>query len=607
MTKFISLIIKYTRRLNISTRLIGSFFLISILPLLIISLYFYSAYSDAVTDKLGQANLTALLQISKTIDATLEDYQYLGGKLSIDPTIQDFLSNDTVLSEKKQEIISRHMNSLISDTIVYPPFMKTIKILDNHNTFIYDMGYDDISFSAYQDIMDKTDQQKPDASWSYVNTFMGQKIIILGHRINSTQNMNTPLGYTLLFISEQIFTNDILSAADLGNDSTLVILNTDGTVLTSNHEAIKRNEPYYNNEILDEILTHNPSDIRDNFFTYQNKDAPYLVVYTKNKTLNSYIISSIPFSYIREEAYKIIPTVVLFILLILGICILLSTLLYHTIMRPIHNAVDVCKDIRTENFSSRIEIDADDELAFLSININQMLDKNQQLLSLIKKDEERKRVLEIQMLQYQINPHFLFNTLSTLKWIAELNQVPVLEEMITSLSEILKSSLINNEEFVCLSEEIRILNYYIQIQKVRYLNKFEVQYELPPELDDFRIPRFILQPLVENSIYHGTYNNGKMILITVSAFCSNGYMLITVSDNGKGFDSDRPREDKKGQRISIGIQNVQERISRIYKAQGNFQIKSKPGAGTCCTITLPATQPQTLKNIGGSYVSDTNS
>ena len=118
-----------------------------------------------------------------------------------------------------------------------------------------------------------------------------------------------------------------------------------------------------------------------------------------------------------------------------------------------------------------------------------------------------------------------------MKWIAELNQVPVLEEMITSLSEILKSSLINNEEFVCLSEEIRILNYYIQIQKVRYLNKFEVQYELPPELDDFRIPRFILQPLVENSIYHGTYNNGKMILITVSAFCSNGYMLITRGRN----------------------------------------------------------------------------
>lgn len=104
MTKFISLIIKYTRRLNISTRLIGSFFLISILPLLIISLYFYSAYSDAVTDKLGQANLTALLQISKTIDATLEDYQYLGGKLSIDPTIQDFLSNDTVLSEKNRRL-----------------------------------------------------------------------------------------------------------------------------------------------------------------------------------------------------------------------------------------------------------------------------------------------------------------------------------------------------------------------------------------------------------------------------------------------------------------------------------------------------------------------
>lgn len=587
MKKFVFSVIKCTRRLNISTRLISCFFLVSILPLLIVSVYLCSTYSSGITDKLGQANLTALLQISKTIDATLEDYQYLAGKLSIDPMVQDFLTNDGTQSGKNTEALSRHMNSLISDTIVYPPFMKTIKILDNHNSFVYDMGYDDISSTDYQNIMKRINQQKPAASWSYINTFMGQNIIILGHRINSTQNMNHALGYTLLFISEQIFTNDILSDTDLDNESTLVILNTDGNVLTSNTKNVERNKPFCNNEILDAIQNQNTENIRDNYFIYQDKDNSCLVVYTKNKTLKSYLISCIPFSYIQGEAYKIIPTVAFFILLIVGVCVLLSMLLYYTIMRPIRNAVKVCEDIRMEQLSSRIDIDANDELAFLSVNINQMLDKNQMLLALNKEDEERKRVLEIQMLQYQINPHFLFNTLSTLKWIAELNQVPVLEEMITSLSEILKSTLICREEYVCIAEEIRVLNFYIQIQKVRYIHKFEVQYELPPELHEFRIPRFILQPLVENAIYHGTYSNGRMILIQISAFCKDEQVFLIVSDNGRGFSPLSLSDETKSNHSSIGIQNVRERISRVYKGHGDFLIESVPGEGTRCTIIIP--------------------
>lgn len=587
MKKIVSSIIIYTRRLNISTRLISCFFLVSILPLLIITVYLCSTYSSAMTDKLGRTNHTALLQISKTIDATLEDYQYLAGKLSIDPLVQDFLTSETTLSEKDSETLSLHMNYLINETIVYPPYVKTLKILDNNGSFVYDMGYDDISAADYRNIMENVNLQKPNSDWSYIKTFMGQDIIILGHRINSTQNMNNALGYTLLFISEQIFTKNILAGVDPDTLSTLVILTPDGTVLTSNRKEIERNEPFYNHDILNAILSQETEKTPDDYFIYESKENSCLVVYTKNKALDSYLISCIPLSYVRGEAYKIIPAVALFILLIVGICILFGILLYSTIMRPIKDAVKTCEDIQMERLSSRITIDADDELAFLSSNINQMLDKNQLLLALNKENEERKRILEIQMLRYQINPHFLFNTLSTLKWIAELNQVPMLEDMITSLSEILKSTLINPEEYVCLAEEIRILNYYIQIQKVRYIHKFEVQYDLPAELHSFKIPHFILQPLVENAIYHGTYNDGRMILIQISALRADKHVHLLISDNGKGFSPDDLHKKTAPDHASIGIQNVRERISRIYNGLGDFLIESTPEKGTRCTIVIP--------------------
>lgn len=591
MKKFMKKLIRRIRCLNISTRLIGAFFLISIFPLLILSLYFYQAHSRSVTDKLSESNITTLLQISKTIDATLENYQYLCGKLSIDSMVQSSLSLTGPLPTKDREQIALHMDNLLNESIVYPPFMKTIKIIDNDGDLLYDMGYDNISADAYRLICSTIDSRKPDDSWFYVDTYMGQKIIILGRRINSINDMNTSLGYTLLFISEQLFTKEILSASDLSGDSIMAILDTDGNLLTSSDSGLPRNKPLYKNELLEKIQDSAPDGVWDQHFIYEGEGGSYLVTYTQNRALGSYLVSCMPFSYIQEESYKIIPTVFLFIFIVLGICAVLGMLIYYTLMTPIRSAVRVCEEVGRDNTSGRILDDADDEITFLSQQINQMLDKNEELLAIVKENEERKRILELQMLQYQINPHFLFNTLGTLKWIASLNQIPVLEEMITALSEILKNTLIQTAEYIPLSEELRMLDFYISIQKVRYVNKFEIAYLIPESLKSFLIPRFVLQPLVENSIYHGTYDNGKQILISISAARRGSWLLIQIADNGKGFDHTHADPAKTSSKsYSIGISNVRERIMRVYGAESALEIKSIAGKGTCCTIRIPYKQ-----------------
>lgn len=504
------------------------------------------------------------------------------GKLSIDSMIQTSLSQP--LTTKDREQIALHMDKLLNETIVFPPHVKTIKIFNNQGELIYDMGYDNISPEAYRTVQGVIDSRRPGDSWFYADTYMGQKIIILGRRINSVNDMNLSLGYTLLFISEQLFTKEFLSPSDLSGNSVLTVLNVDGSLLTSSDMELPRNEPYCENKIRDRILGHTPSQVWDQRFVYEEAGKSYLITYTKNRALDSYLVSSMPFSYIQGESYQIIPAVFLFVLFVMGICVALGLLIYYTVMSPVRSAVYVCKEVSQSKTSSRIYDEADDELTFLSQQINHMLDKNEELLSICRENEERKRILEIQMLQYQINPHFLFNTLGTLKWIASLNQIPVLEEMITALSEILKNTLVQTDKYISLSEELRILDYYISIQKVRYVNKFDIHYLIPQELSSFLIPHFILQPLVENSIYHGTYDNGKQIIICISAFLCGEWITLQVSDNGKGFDpsrADPPWPSSKS--YSIGIANVRERIMRVYGSKSALEIASLLERGTSCS------------------------
>lgn len=119
------------------------------------------------------------------------------------------------------------------------------------------------------------------------------------------------------------------------------------------------------------------------------------------------------------------------------------------------------------------------------------------------------------MLQSQINPHFLFNTLNTLKWIAVINQVPALSDGISSLSDLLRNTILNKEEKIPIKEEMNNINNYVAIQKIRYGNNFVIEYHLDETLLNHRIPKFILQPMVENSIIHGSYDNGHKITIEI--------------------------------------------------------------------------------------------
>ena len=257
-------------------------------------------------------------------------------------------------------------------------------------------------------------------------------------------------------------------------------------------------------------------------------------------------------------------------------------------MQPIHQIVTKCNDISYEDLSTAINDTSPDELGFLARTIDQMLQRIHMFHIEQAQNEEQKRHLELRVLQYQINTHFLFNTLNSLRIVAQMNDVPILEQGISSLTFLLQQTLVKKQERIPLSLEIENLNHYFTVQSIRYAGMFDVKYHLENDTLACEIPRFALQPLAENAIIHGTANAAIPIIISVeSHFSDNKTLEIILRDNGCGFDQNEVKQTDKKCGSGIGVDNVNQRIKLHYGASYGLKLESHPGEGTVCYLTLP--------------------
>lgn len=187
---------------------------------------------------------------------------------------------------------------------------------------------------------------------------------------------------------------------------------------------------------------------------------------------------------------------------------------------------------------------------------------------------------QLEALKMQLHPHFLFNTLHSISALME-DDVKSARRMIARLSELLRFTLDNSQkETVSLREEIDLLNLYLDIERERFKEKLDVKIEIPNDVWEYRVPNFILQPLVENAVKHGLSKNDAKSLISVSAFQNNGHLQITVADNGAGVD-EKLQE-------GIGLRNTRERLERLYGNNYEFNLKNAPNSGVIISMTIPA-------------------
>lgn len=233
-----------------------------------------------------------------------------------------------------------------------------------------------------------------------------------------------------------------------------------------------------------------------------------------------------------------------------------------------------------------------DEVGILTREFKVMLDK---IDTLIYENYEKQLLLKdtkYKMLQAQINPHFLYNTLNTLNWMVRGGKNADVSKMILELGKLLRAAFAK-ESYTTVQDEIRTVESYMAIQKFRYQNRVEFETYMSEDTGGYMVPRMILQPLVENSIYYGVDKSLSTCVIRVRAEVKDTWIVLSVEDNGSGMEAEELEEVRKGtitpKGHGIGLKNIRERMKMAYEDSG-FVIESRPGEGTRIEIWLPKQQ-----------------
>ena len=272
--------------------------------------------------------------------------------------------------------------------------------------------------------------------------------------------------------------------------------------------------------------------------------------------------------------------------------------LSRSIYTPIKKLHDVTKTITQTDLQALVTSENVDEITELGLSFNIMIGKIRELLDSKIKEHEILKKAEMRALQSQINPHFLYNTLDTIIWMAEAKKTDQIVEVVSALSNFFRISLSKGQDWITIAEEIERVKSYLIIQKIRYRDIMDFRIEVDESVSGNTVLKLILQPLVENAIYHGIKNKREGGTITIRARPNNANeVLFEVEDNGIGFTPERlvqiqaelaDNSSEIKQESGFGLGNVNHRLKLYYGMQYGLSLKSKYQSGTCVTFIIPA-------------------
>lgn len=335
-----------------------------------------------------------------------------------------------------------------------------------------------------------------------------------------------------------------------------------------------------NIEMLDNniyILSELIQDDIQYYIYYQTKSIEKLTVHLNNQ--------------VEKFIFLCIALVVVIVILV----VVITVFILRSITRPVEELCRVTEQIAKGDFSARAGVYTKDEIAVLAGSVNDMTERLEVMVNQIKEDERKMRYAELRLLQEQINPHFLYNTLDTIVWLIEGNHSDKAVDMVVSLSEFFRLVLSHGKEYITIQEEELHIRSYLEIQQVRYHDILDYEINIDPTVYQYQILKLTLQPLVENSLYHGIKYKRAPGKIVVTGWMEGDFICFTVEDNGVGMEPEilkKLREEIKRPckqtETGFGLANVNERIRMNFGQEYGMEIDSVKGEGTRIRLMIPA-------------------
>ena len=415
--------------------------------------------------------------------------------------------------------------------------------------------------------------------------------IYIAHQLIDFNNIKKgPVGCLILCIDEEAL--NALYGADEQYSGDTFMVSGNGKVISHNNKALIGTTVFENTQ--GNIETVQIEGYIENYLNEDKKSDKHHIVNVKQTSIEDFYIVNVREKNKIMQKITYISTLICLIGIITGIvCLIITLTFYRQIQKSVTKIISGMESVNEDNYDVHICVDGEDEFNLIARHFNDMVLQIKNSKQQKEKALLREKNAEIRALEAQINPHFIYNTLDAINWVAISHEEYSISKMLNSLAIILRYNISNSNEIVSLREEITYLKKYIFLQQQRFDYSFLCRIDMKEELYDCKIHKLMIQPVIENSIIHGfpgTTGNDE-ILIEISRE-NESELLIKVTDNGNGMNENTLKQlnefdiesDNKGK--SIGLRNVIMRLKLYYGEKGNLCVQSKEGK-TVVLIKMP--------------------
>ncbi|NNU78663.1 cache domain-containing sensor histidine kinase [Clostridium estertheticum] len=591
MNKFVKIFLDR----SIKYKLSFYFSLVILIPIVTISILGNLLYKNSITNQQNENIRQMVSQISNNIDFYIKDTENIINYLSEDPRILSFLGNNTNSSIIKKDIESMRVeesSKAINSFTTFHSEIAGIMIVKQDDTFVSDvMGR--ISRDALTKEKWYLDAAKNPITMHLFSKPVGRNINnVFQYSADDVVSMSKAvvdkktgkcIGVILIDMKLDIIKSVIEHAKPAKNGFVYIVDNNGEIVYSPVNKIVYRIKSEWTDNSSGEILIKR---IKENDYKIIHGNSTY----TGWKTVEVFPLN---------ESLRVIDSLVYYSIIIAIITLLiaeiLATFFTRSIVGPISKLKSLMKKTEEGNFNVVFNSKYDDEIGELGNAFNNMVREIKNLIMLVETEGKKKRKAEISILHAQIKPHFIYNTLDTIQWMAQEHDAQDIVDITYNLTNLLRIGLSAGEENIKISQEIKHVESYLLIQKIRYEDKLNYEINMQKEILNLSVIKLILQPIVENAIYHGIKEKRGSGHIKISGMIENEKICFVIQDNGIGIEDEKLmkiNEMLKGKTtsndvIGYGIFNVNEKIKLTYGEEFGLEYHSIYGEGTTVVLWHP--------------------
>ncbi|OIJ14899.1 hypothetical protein BKP35_05560 [Anaerobacillus arseniciselenatis] len=580
---------------HFATKVVIVILLVSLIPNVLNSIFYYVSSSSIVKENVRESTLQIARQAADSLSHIFLTGSDMSDLIYSNRMLQDIVKQDLQgnLSYIKYEENNEYMSSYLNSNIYSSSFIRMIYVIRDQGKSWGSGTFSEYKLSQYNlqelDWVEESIKADGEVTWQGLqyDKFSGAgnvntEFILPISRTMKDFDTLTNIAYIQVYLDGQKILERI-SQIKLGETGRFFVVDQTGIIMIDG-EMDNLHQLVPNEELKDYILTGEEIE-----FEFISEGKPHYGV--KQPLSNGWtLVGVVPIHEITGELNKIQSITIAMSLLFMLLAIIVGYLSANRVTEPIKVLTTQMKQVEKGDFNVKTKVQTTDEIGVMSKQFNTMIERLKDLIQQVKIEQTNKKEAELRAVRHRINPHFLFNTLSTIKWLMNLEQFQRANLALSALTRLLEANMGKKGTFITVNEELDIIEKFIEILQIRYEQTFHLHLDIEPGVNEVKIPQMLLQPIVENAIFHGIVPTGKEGSIYIDGRKIADGIELEVRNDGKVMDQEilaeieHAKDTHKGF-VGIGLLHVFDSVNLYYSADSKVDITSTAN-GTKVRLTL---------------------